>query len=224
VDFLRIVRSLEELLYEAMTWLVFYPRTMWRVVAHPAATMRYSDAEQRDTEAERYTDTLSPPLFLMLTILLSHGIGLALGAKLIEARTAAGQAIFGTQQNLLIMRSILMSVFPLVAATAVIKRRALALDRNTLRAPFFSQCYPTAPFVFVVSLALAVGRRPEEHALMASIALAAVGTAWYVWVESSWFRHELALTWGRAWLLAVWTVLKAAGYCLLLALCVALLI
>jgi len=27
MDFLRIIRSLEELLYEVMTWLVFYPRT-----------------------------------------------------------------------------------------------------------------------------------------------------------------------------------------------------
>ena len=36
MDFLKIIRSLEELLYEVMTWLVFYPRTMWRIVARPA--------------------------------------------------------------------------------------------------------------------------------------------------------------------------------------------
>jgi hypothetical protein len=76
VDFLRIVRSLEDLLYEVMTWLVFYPRTLWRILAHPAETLRYSDAEQGDAPEEQYTDTLSPPLFLMLTVLLAHGVEL----------------------------------------------------------------------------------------------------------------------------------------------------
>jgi hypothetical protein len=53
VDFLKIIRSLEELLYEVMTWLVFYPRTMWRIVAHPLATTAYSEHEQTDTAAEQ---------------------------------------------------------------------------------------------------------------------------------------------------------------------------
>ena len=35
MDFMRILRSLEEFLYEVMTWLVFYPRTMWRALRHP---------------------------------------------------------------------------------------------------------------------------------------------------------------------------------------------
>jgi hypothetical protein len=32
VDFLHVHRSIDELLYEAITWLVFDPRTMWRSV------------------------------------------------------------------------------------------------------------------------------------------------------------------------------------------------
>lgn len=48
MDFIRLIRSLEELLYEGMTWLVFYPRTMVRIVAHPDAATRYSEDEQKD--------------------------------------------------------------------------------------------------------------------------------------------------------------------------------
>jgi len=29
LDFIGIIRSLEELLYEVMGWLIFYPRTLW---------------------------------------------------------------------------------------------------------------------------------------------------------------------------------------------------
>ena len=36
MDFLKIVKSIEELLYEVMAWLVFYPKTLWRVIAHPS--------------------------------------------------------------------------------------------------------------------------------------------------------------------------------------------
>ena len=43
MDFLRIIRLLEELLYEVMGWLVFYPRTLWRIVVDPVSMMRYSD-------------------------------------------------------------------------------------------------------------------------------------------------------------------------------------
>ncbi len=69
-----------------MTWLVFYPRTMWRIMAHPAATTRYSEDEETQAAAEQYTDTLSPPLLLMLTILIAHGLELGTGAKTARGR------------------------------------------------------------------------------------------------------------------------------------------
>jgi hypothetical protein len=52
VDFIRLIRSLEELLYEGMTRLVLYPRTMVRIVAHPEAATRYSEDEQKDDAAD----------------------------------------------------------------------------------------------------------------------------------------------------------------------------
>lgn len=44
-----ILRSIEELLYEVMTWLIFYPRTMWQVIRHPGRMIDYSDHEQTDS-------------------------------------------------------------------------------------------------------------------------------------------------------------------------------
>ena len=48
MDFVKILRSFEEFLYEILTWLLFYPRTLWRVLRRPLAMMRYSDGEQND--------------------------------------------------------------------------------------------------------------------------------------------------------------------------------
>ncbi|HUH09643.1 MAG TPA: hypothetical protein VLZ73_03745, partial [Brevundimonas sp.] len=69
MNVLTILRSVEELLYEVISWLLFYPRTLWMTVTRPLRTMRYSDSEQRDRPEQQYLETLSPPLFLVLSIL-----------------------------------------------------------------------------------------------------------------------------------------------------------
>ena len=45
MDILQLVRSLEEFLYEAMTWLLFFPRTLWRAITRPMTLIAEADAE-----------------------------------------------------------------------------------------------------------------------------------------------------------------------------------
>jgi hypothetical protein len=212
MDFLRIIRSLEELLYEVMAWLVFYPRTLWRIVVHPVSMMRYSDREQGDAPEQQYADTLSPPLFLMLTVLVAHGFALSMGAKLPEARTAIARLLLSSEQNLLILRSILFSIFALVAATTLIRRQQRELNRASLRAPFYTQCYLTAPFAMAISVAATLVGMPAQSVHAVGTALTLAGIIWYLWVETRWFRLELELGPGRAFVLAVWSFLKAGTY------------
>ena len=68
MDFVKILRAFEEFLYEVLTWLLFYPRTLWRVTRRPLEMTRYSDAEQHDKAEKQYDDAISPPLFLILTM------------------------------------------------------------------------------------------------------------------------------------------------------------
>ena len=133
---------------------------MWRIATRPLETTSYSEREQTDAAAQQYTDTLSPPLLLMLTLLIAHGLGLGLGARTAETDSAIGKTIFGSAQNLLMLRALAFSIFPLTAATTLLRRRHLAIDRTTLRGPFFSQCYLTAPF----ALAVSIGNGADAHA------------------------------------------------------------
>lgn len=212
MDFLKIIRSLEELLYEVMTWLVFYPRTMWRIAVRPLETTSYSEREQTDSAAEQYTDTLSPPLLLMLTLLLAHGLGLGLGAKGLETDSPIGKTIFGSAQNLLMLRALAFSIFPLTAATTLLRRRHLAIDRKSLRGPFFSQCYLTAPFALAVSAGVVLMRTQAGAAKPAGAVLALAGVAWHLAVETRWFQRQLELPAGRALLVGLWTFVRAVLY------------
>lgn len=71
---MKLLKSLEELLYELVSWLLFYPITMWRSVLKPLNMMRYADTELADRPEDQSEDTLSPPLFLLITLLLSQGL------------------------------------------------------------------------------------------------------------------------------------------------------
>ncbi|MCX8573066.1 permease, partial [Aminobacter sp. MET-1] len=98
---MKLLKSLEELLYELVSWLVFYPITMWRCVAAPLTMMRYADTELADRPEDQYDDTLSPPLFLLITLLLSQGVS---GALPSVYDPGIGSKELGSVSNLLIAR------------------------------------------------------------------------------------------------------------------------
>ena len=72
MDFMRLFKSLEELLYEVIVMLVFFPKTLWLTLRYPQRMMDYADTELGDVQSDQYNDTLSPPLFLMLCVTLSY--------------------------------------------------------------------------------------------------------------------------------------------------------
>lgn len=43
MNFVQWLNSLDELLYELMSWFVFFPVTLWKVLRHPLAMMRYAE-------------------------------------------------------------------------------------------------------------------------------------------------------------------------------------
>jgi len=90
MNFFNLLKSLDELLYEIMSWLIFYPVTLWRTLVRPLKMMDYSDLEQRDAEEKQYTDTLAPPLFLLLTLIIGHAIELSLVGQAEEIGSKVG--------------------------------------------------------------------------------------------------------------------------------------
>lgn len=143
VDFIKIIRSIEEFLYEAMTWLLFYPRTLWRCVRHPDWIIAYTDKELGETPGEQFTDLISPPLFLIISVVVAHGLEWALGERLPTTSSPLVAEIVASEQNLLIFRALLFSVFPLVMAAGLLHTRGTPIDRDTLRSP--SSCSAISP-------------------------------------------------------------------------------
>lgn len=192
MNFFNLLQSLDELLYEVMSWLVFYPITLWRTLVHPLRMMDYSDVEQGDVSDQQYTDTLSPPLFLLLSLIIVHAAEIALvGNDAVVASKIGLSALVNTNTDLILLRIVLYSLFPVMMATRMVRSQALQLNRDTLRAPFYSQCYVAAVLAMLLGTSVILIKQGHGWAVLTGAALALFGLLWFGFLQTAWFNQHL---------------------------------
>src|ERR1700759_951456 len=103
MDLSRLLKSLEELIYELVSWVVFYPLTMWRSIVAPQAMMRYAESELLDKVQDQITYTFSPPLFLWVTLFTAN----LLNNALVHQTAPKVPAFLANDVNMVIFRAIL---------------------------------------------------------------------------------------------------------------------
>jgi hypothetical protein len=203
MGFMQFLKSLDDLLYEIVTWLVFYPITLWRTLRHPWQMMDYADTELEDRPEQQYTDTLSPPLFLLLTLLLSHAVELTvLGQSPLVKDTTGIAGLITDDTTLLLLRLLIFSTFPLIMALRMVRKQKLALTRDTLRQPFYSQCYLAGPFALLIGLGSIATQLHWRDAQLAGAALMTLAFLWYGGFQTRWFARKLQVPLWRAFVIA----------------------
>lgn len=192
MDFLKIINSLEEFLYEAMSWLLFYPITLWRSVTSPLALMAYSDQELTKPVDRQYLDSVSPPLFLMLSLLIAHGLEVATHTSMrMPGEHALSDQIFRSHETLLLVRSLLYGLYPLFFSATLLKRSGQFFDRERLRAPFYGQCCVVSPFAIQIGLASLAFRMPAPWLHTAAMFLLLTAIIGFLSVETLYFQRRL---------------------------------
>ena len=198
MTFLHILKSLDELLYEVALWLLFYPRTLWRSFRHPLRTMRYALDELEKDGGEQFLETLRPPIFLLLTVIIAHVAELAMvGDSTVIASRAGAANLIDDDRGLVILRIVAFALFPVVMAAVEAMVARQTINRDTLRAPFNAQCFLAAPFVLVLNFASIVVRYPQWADIIAIVSTALASIA-YVWAEALWMKRSTDAGWSRA--------------------------
>ena len=192
MNFFNLLQSLDDLLYEVMSWLIFYPITMWRTLVRPLTMMDYSDLEQHDSEDQQYIDTLSPPLFLLLSLILVHGVELAVvGNDAVVASKVGLSALVSNNTDLIILRIATYSLFPVLLATRLLRARKAEVNRETLRAPFYSQCYVAALLAILLGTSEILIRLAHTWSLITGVVLALLALLWFGFLQTAWFNQHL---------------------------------
>lgn len=199
-------RAIGEILYEVMTGLLFYPRTLLRVLLWPAEALDPSRGGRDEALDGPPPDLVSPPLFLLISIFLAHALDLCLRGQLGEA-SAPGLGP-------LLFRALAFSLFPLVMAVGTLNRQGRPIDHVTLREPFELQCLCAAPFALSLSVAVILIGSPAAVARLAGIAIGLAAVVWYLSVQTRWLYRRLAVGSFRAFRTAAWLFAVALFCCL----------
>ena len=194
MDFMKLLKSIEELLYELITWFVFYPLTLWRIISHPLTMLDYAQKELSEKEEEQFDDAVSPPILLLLTLVLLHLAESAFNA----AWASALPALLHDDRNLLILRALVFSLFPLFYATAGLRSRGARLTRRTLKPAFYSQSYATVQFVLSFTLGLQAISFDGHYLGLFGWAIMVLGAGWYLAVQTAWIVKSNSIATPRA--------------------------
>jgi hypothetical protein len=195
-----------------MSWLLFYPLTLWRMVRSPVRTMQEAERELDERDETQFDDRLPPPLFLLLTLILVHVAELGLVGQNELVRSNAGlRGLITDDTSLIIFRILMYSLLPVVAATRLIRARGARVNKQLLRQPFYAQCYAAAVFVLLIGADGILISLPN-YVLEASVGLVLLALGWLIVVETRWYAAELKSGllrgFGQAmWMLAQWGLL-----------------
>ncbi len=219
MDFMKWLNSIDELLYEVISWLVFYPLTLGRALLRPLSMMGYADRQLELPSEEQYAAALSPPLFLTLTLLLAHLWATALGEtdRLVAAKRGLAGMI-NDDTSALIFRLLIFSIFPLLMSLHFVWRRGLPVDRATLRLPFYAQCYPAAVFALLLSSGAVLLGVGGKLATMCGAATMLFALTLYLAVEARWFALQFGTGFLRGGLTASAAIMEGLGILVAIAL------
>jgi len=191
MDFFKFIQSLDELIYEAVSLLLFYPLTLLRILRAPLQTMKLVEQELSDTDRKQFTRFVPPPLFLLLTLIIVHSVELGtVGESDLVLSDRGFRGLIDDDTSLIIFRILMISILPLAAATRLVMARGEPVDKLALKAPFYSQCYVASVFALLFGIAGTFIEQPSYPVeLAAGLTVAAV--AWLLVVETRWFAFEL---------------------------------
>ena len=192
MHFFQFLKSLDALLFEVTSWLVFYPVTLWRTLRHPVAMMDYAASELKQPPEDQYDDSVSPPIMLLLTVVLAHGLEIALiGESKLIAETRGFAGLISDDTSLILLRLVAFAAFPLLTAVQTVRGLRKRLTRATLEPHFFAQCYATAPFALLTSLAATFSQVREDWSQLLAGGLLAFSVFGYLAVQTAAFRKTL---------------------------------
>ena len=194
----KVLQSVEELIFQIATWLVLLPKTLLQVLKRPQWAPEYVSEELQKDVTERFSSQMSPVLFWVLIGLVPHLLTIDLLGSMSESRVASEKEWVRFVRSSWEARLLVISIFalsgPLAFSTAIARDRKETVSRESLRSPFYGQCYAFAPAYLFLVPAVAFTLRYDQN-----VPGGAVG----FWYATSWITAALWILFSETTILSV---------------------
>ncbi|MCB9111751.1 MAG: hypothetical protein H6634_10940 [Anaerolineales bacterium] len=141
MDFAKLLKSVEDAVYEVMVWLLLLPKTLIRVTFRPKWAMKYIDEEWLKKPDERFDEYLSPVMLWLLSAVF----------PLTTIFILAGPDIASTDDFLKALSSQIyqvtfyMMLIPFIYIVGIEWLNKDPIKRSSLKISFYRHCYVLAP-------------------------------------------------------------------------------
>ncbi|MEP7041685.1 MAG: hypothetical protein ABI843_01400 [Dokdonella sp.] len=207
MDFLKLLKSFEEFVYEALLWLILVPITLGRIVLQPRTMTAYAAKELALPDERRFNFAVSPPLLLILCVVIAQAFDMGVRTQAEVSEESLANLLLASEQNLLLYRTIAFGIWALVGAAYFLIRSGIPVSRDSLRVPFYEQCYLVSPFALALSFSVSLSLTDRRGAIV-GVALVLVGTLWFWVVQADWMQQKARMP--------LWRSLVAATLILLI--------
>jgi hypothetical protein len=185
LDFFNFAKAVEQGIYDVMMWIFFYPFTLIRTVIFPVATLQYVYAESRKDSDMAFSEAMRPALLIFISIVIGTLVTPFTDDQAALVReTRFGRFLVESWFALVFYRMTAFSLFPLVGALLLDVLTPGAVSRETLRTPFYLQCYICAPFALIASPTLVNVAHDTMPVYLAFVAV----TCWFLAAQFMFFR------------------------------------
>lgn len=184
-----LVNSLEHGVYDVMSWILFFPYTLVRTLIWPVRMMRLVLTEANADPQTAFGSAMRPALLLLIAMALgSTFVPLDQDAVATLRQSASGSILASCWLSLVLLRMIGFCFVPLAGAVLLDSFRPGRMTRDSLRVPFYQQCYICAPLALVATPLMAP---LDPSARPVASAVAAVVLIWFMVAEFLFFRRFL---------------------------------
>jgi hypothetical protein len=199
MEIFRLVKALEELIFEVSFWFLSYPKSLLKVIVQPGWVPRYVKKELAKEEQERFDEYMSPALFYALSIVIAVVPRFEDISGFFESRESMPllRLIVRSPEMLAATTAVVLVVCPLAFAWVVSAVSKLEISRSSFRLSLLSQFLIAGPFILVMSYSFGFdhGQSPRIIGIVALI--------WFCVAELLFFKNLLGASKIKAALLVL---------------------
>jgi hypothetical protein len=201
MNFVRIIKEIDELIYEFATWFFLVPKTLFKVLFSPKWIYSYVSDEFEKPAEERFNEYLSPALFWVIAGVLPYYFVAETLISTMSDKSVLEKFHLINIESKLFSLVVLFVSFPLASGFGInLFKQKSKTTKNSLRKIFYIQCYSFTPIqLLYVPIFLSMSGEIDSSQAASYIAVViGLYSWWFIFSQLIIIREELKVGWLKA--------------------------